>query len=69
MPYASAGLVWKEYGARCVSALAAAHAGHQLTEDEARQMAYAIDADIAQYLDLSDVGAAKNAPGGMDSRQ
>jgi uncharacterized UPF0160 family protein len=27
-------------------------------------MAYAIDADIVQYLDLSDVGAAKNAPGG-----
>jgi uncharacterized UPF0160 family protein len=28
------------------------------------QIAYAIDADIVQYLDLSDVGAAKNAPGG-----
>jgi uncharacterized UPF0160 family protein len=27
-------------------------------------MAYAIDADVVQYLDLSDVGAAKNAPGG-----
>jgi uncharacterized UPF0160 family protein len=64
VPYASAGLVWKEYGARCVSALAAAHAGHQLTEDEAQQIAYALDADIVQYLDLSDVGAAKNAPGG-----
>ncbi|MFL6673772.1 MAG: MYG1 family protein [Massilia sp.] len=64
VPYASAGLVWKEYGARCVSALAAEHVGHQLTDDEALQVAYGIDADIVQYLDLSDVGAAKNAPGG-----
>src|SRR5690349_14962788 len=44
VPYASAGLVWRE--------------------DTAQQIAYAIDADIVQYLDLSDVGAAKNAPGG-----
>ena len=64
VPYASAGLVWKEYGARCVAALAAAHTGHQLSEDAARQIAYAIDDDVVQYLDLSDVGAAKNAPGG-----
>lgn len=64
VPYASAGLVWNAYGARCVSALAAAHAGHALAEDKAREMAHAIDADIVQYLDLSDVGAAKNAPGG-----
>jgi uncharacterized UPF0160 family protein len=64
VPYASAGLVWKEYGARCVSALAAAHADYQLSDDAALQLAYAIDADIVQYLDLSDVGAAKNAPGG-----
>jgi uncharacterized UPF0160 family protein len=64
VPYASAGLVWREYGARCVAALAATHAGHQLAEDTAREIAYAIDADIVQYLDLSDVGAAKNAPGG-----
>lgn len=64
VPYASAGLVWREYGARCVAALAAAHAGHQLPEEQAREIAYAIDADIVQYLDLSDVGAAKSAPGG-----
>ena len=64
VPYASAGLVWREYGARCVAALAADHAGHALAEDKAREIAYAIDADIVQYLDLSDVGAAKNAPGG-----
>jgi uncharacterized UPF0160 family protein len=64
VPYASAGLVWKEYGARCVSILAATHTGQQLREDDALQIAYAIDADVVQYLDLSDVGAARNAPGG-----
>jgi uncharacterized UPF0160 family protein len=64
VPYASAGLVWREYGARCVAALAATHTGHVLGEDQAREMAYAIDGDVVQYLDLSDVGAAKNAPGG-----
>lgn len=64
VPYASAGLVWREYGARCVTALAAAHTGHSLPDDQAAEIAHAIDADIVQYLDLSDVGAAKNAPGG-----
>jgi uncharacterized UPF0160 family protein len=64
VPYASAGLVWREYGPRCVSALAAAHTGQQLADSEAREIAYGIDADIVQYLDLSDVGAAKSAPGG-----
>ncbi|SFC16545.1 MYG1 family protein [Massilia yuzhufengensis] len=64
VPYASAGLVWREYGARCVAALAAQHVDHQLDDDTAQQMAHAIDADIVQYLDLSDVGAARNAPGG-----
>jgi uncharacterized UPF0160 family protein len=64
VPYASAGLVWREHGARCVRALASAHAGCELAEADAREIAYAIDADIVQYLDLADVGAAKNAPGG-----
>lgn len=64
VPYASAGLVWKEYGARCVATLADTHAGYPLSADKAAEMAHAIDADIVQYLDLSDVGAAKNAPGG-----
>jgi len=61
--YASAGLVWREYGGRCVAALATAHTGHQLSQDSAREIAYAIDADIVQYLDMSDTGAARNAPG------
>jgi uncharacterized UPF0160 family protein len=64
VPYASAGLVWREYGARCVGAIAASHMGHDLPRETAREIAYAIDNDIVQYLDLSDVGAAKNAPGG-----
>ncbi|HEX8604172.1 MAG TPA: MYG1 family protein [Pseudoduganella sp.] len=64
VPYASAGLVWREYGGRCVGAIAASHMGHDLPRETAREIAYAIDNDIVQYLDLSDVGAAKNAPGG-----
>jgi uncharacterized UPF0160 family protein len=64
VPYASAGLVWREYGGRCVAALASQHTGHQLGDDKAREIAYGIDADVVQYLDLSDVGAAKSAPGG-----
>lgn len=63
VPYASAGLVWREYGGRCVGALCAEHCGHQLTPERAQEIAYGIDADIVQYLDLSDVGAAKSAPG------
>ncbi|QJE02774.1 MYG1 family protein [Massilia forsythiae] len=61
--YASAGLVWREYGPRCVAILAERHTGHKLSDDAAREMAYAIDADIVQYLDMSDTGAARNAPG------
>ena len=64
VPYASAGLVWREHGARCVSALALAHTGQELAEGQAREIAYGIDADVVQYLDLADVGAAKSAPGG-----
>lgn len=64
VPYASAGLVWREFGGQCVRAIAMSHCGHELSEDKARELAYAIDSDIVQYLDLSDVGAAKNAPGG-----
>lgn len=62
--YASAGLVWKEHGARCVELIAQQHAGYTLMPEQARQMAYAIDADLVQYLDMSDTGAARSAPGG-----
>ena len=60
--YASAGLVWKEYGPRCV-ALVAKQAGHALSPTQATEIAHAIDADLVQYLDMSDTGAARNAPG------
>jgi uncharacterized UPF0160 family protein len=63
VPYASAGLVWKEFGARCVAVLAEKHTGQQIADDTAQQIAYAIDADVVQYLDLSDVGVARSAPG------
>lgn len=62
--YASAGLVWKEHGARCVTLIAETHVGHRISPDDARDTAYAIDNDLVQYLDMSDTGAARNAPGG-----
>lgn len=62
--YASAGLVWREYGARCVALLAQQYLEHSLTDKDAQDIAYAIDADIVQYLDMSDTGTARNAPGG-----
>lgn len=61
--YASAGLVWKEYGARCVSLVARQQAGHALSAVQATEIAQAIDADLVQYLDMSDTGAARSAPG------
>ncbi|GAB3552268.1 MYG1 family protein [Noviherbaspirillum agri] len=61
--YASAGLVWREYGARCVARIAEACAGYAVLPEQARQIAYAIDSDLIQYLDMSDTGAARNAPG------
>lgn len=62
--YASAGLVWKEHGARCVELVAASMTGYPVSAENARQIAYAIDTDVVQYLDMSDTGAARNAPGG-----
>ncbi|MES2537623.1 MAG: MYG1 family protein [Pseudomonadota bacterium] len=62
--YASAGLVWKEHGARCVMTVARASTGHELSLSDAQDIAYAIDNDLVQYLDMSDTGAAKSAPGG-----
>lgn len=62
--YASAGLVWKTYGARYVARIAEAHAGYPIAADDAQQIAWAIDGDLVQYLDMSDTGTAKNAPGG-----
>lgn len=62
--FASAGLVWRTHGARCVAQTAQTHCGHMLDAKAAQDIAYAIDADLVQYLDMSDTGAARNAPGG-----
>ena len=62
--YASAGLVWREHGARCVALLAQKHVGHALADKDAQDIANAIDGDLVQYLDMSDTGTARNAPGG-----
>jgi uncharacterized UPF0160 family protein len=62
--YASAGLVWKEHGARCVMTVARAGTDHDLSPGDAQEIAYAIDSDLVQYLDMADTGAAKSAPGG-----
>lgn len=62
--YASAGLVWKEHGARCVAKIAANHPEYEeISLEQAQHIAYGIDNDLVQYLDMSDTGAAKNAPG------
>lgn len=62
--YASAGLVWKEHGARCVALITGEYTGIALDARNAQEIAYAIDADLVQYLDMADTGAARNAPGG-----
>lgn len=62
--YASAGLVWRTHGARCVALLAQRHTYHALADEEAQHIAWSIDADLVQYLDMSDTGTARNAPGG-----
>jgi uncharacterized UPF0160 family protein len=61
--YASAGLVWKEYGGRCAALIAQSFAGQTLDEKTAQDIAYSIDNDLVQYLDMADTGAARNAPG------
>ena len=61
--YASAGLVWKSFGSRCVEVVARQHVGHEISPEQARQIASAIDYDLVQYLDMSDTGTARNAPG------
>lgn len=61
--YASAGLVWKEFGARCVARITEGLPGYEIRPEQAKEIAQAIDNDLVQYLDMSDTGAAKNAPG------
>jgi uncharacterized UPF0160 family protein len=60
--YASAGLVWREFGRRCVRQLAQA-AGHPLDEGNASRIADDLDRSLVRYLDLVDTGASDVAPG------
>ena len=60
--YASAGLVWREYGAACVQRLANA-LGHSVPPEVAARIAADADASLVRYLDLVDNGAAEVAPG------
>lgn len=58
--YASAGLVWAEYGVKYVLNQVS-FAG--ISEDEAVAIARSIDDELVQYLDMADTGAAQSAPG------
>jgi uncharacterized UPF0160 family protein len=60
--YASAGLVWREYGPAYVRGIAAGM-GAQLAGDAAGKIAADIDASLVRYLDMVDTGAAMVAPG------
>jgi uncharacterized UPF0160 family protein len=60
--YASAGLVWREFGARHVQAIAREQ-GHVVDAPAAASIAEDVEATLVRYLDLVDNGAADVAPG------
>lgn len=60
--YASAGLVWREYGGAYVMQ-AARDMGHAVDAGLAARIAADVDAALVRYLDLVDNGAAAVAPG------
>ena len=60
--YASAGLVWREFGVAYVQQ-AAQRLGLAIDEAVAREVAVDVDASLVRYLDLVDTGAADVAPG------
>lgn len=60
--YASAGLVWREFGADYVARIARAMDA-ELPEAARTRIAEEIDASLVRYLDLVDTGAAQVAPG------
>jgi uncharacterized UPF0160 family protein len=60
--YASAGLVWKEFGVAFVRQVAAS-IGHTLDDQAAAVVASDVDSSLVRYLDLVDTGAAAVAPG------
>jgi uncharacterized UPF0160 family protein len=60
--YASAGLVWREFGSAYVRHVAQAM-GQAVGDDACARIAADIDASLVRYLDLVDTGAAMVAPG------
>lgn len=60
--YASAGLVWREFGPDYVRQVAQGM-GAALSDDAIAQVAGDVDASLVRYLDLVDTGAASVAPG------
>lgn len=60
--YASAGLVWREFGAGYVAQVARSM-GEDLPAGTLARIAEEIDASLVRYLDLVDTGAATVAPG------
>lgn len=60
--YASAGLVWKEFGPAYVKQAAQAM-GHALDDEAVAKVADDIDSSLVRYLDLVDTGAEMVAPG------
>ena len=60
--YASAGLVWREYGSAYVQQVGRSM-GQEVTAETAARLAADADAALVRYLDLVDTGAASVAPG------
>lgn len=60
--YASAGLVWREFGAEYVLALAAAK-GFEIDGDAVAKIVRSVDGALVQYIDLVDTGKDAVAPG------
>jgi uncharacterized UPF0160 family protein len=60
--YASAGLVWREFGPAYVAHVAR-QMGEQLPDAAPERIANDIDASLVRYLDLVDTGEAMVAPG------
>jgi uncharacterized UPF0160 family protein len=60
--YASAGLVWREYGAAYVRQTARS-LGHELEAEVVNRIAADLDSALVRYVDLVDNGEADVAPG------
>lgn len=61
--YASAGLVWAEYGTACVARFCGSYSDAELAAIDAVSIAKSIDSELVVHLDLVDNGVAQPAPG------